>query len=107
MQKSDASFNVQPCTAGGHIRIYRLKEGKVLELIHKTAVGGIPGALTAYKGRLLAGVGSALRIYDMGKKKLLRKSEYRSLPTHIVSIHVTGDRIFVGDQQVEFSFIPL
>ena len=86
--------------AEGFIRIYRLKDGKVLELIHKTPVGGIPGALTAYKGRLLAGVGGALRIYDMGKKKLLRKSEYRSLPTHIISLHVMGDRIYVGDQQV-------
>lgn len=88
--------------AEGFIRIYRLKEGRELELIHKTPAGGIPGALTAYKGRLLAGVGNALRIYDMGKKKLLRKTEYRSLPTHIVSLHVIGDRIFVGDQQVSF-----
>lgn len=71
-----------------------------MELIHKTPTGGIPGALTAYKGRLLAGIGSALRIYDMGKKKLLRKSEYRNLPTLIVSLQVNGDRIYVGDQQV-------
>lgn len=74
----------------------------MLELVHKTPVGGIPGALAAYKGRLLAGVGKALRIYDMGKKRLLRKSEYRNLPTHISSLHVLGDRIFVGDQQVCF-----
>lgn len=73
-----------------------------MELVHKTPVGGIPGALTAYKGRLLAGVGSALRIYDMGKKKLLRKTEFRSLPTHIVSLHTLGDRIYVGDAQVCF-----
>jgi len=45
--------------------------------VHKTAVGGIPGALAAFKGRLLVGVGPILRLYDMGKKKLLRKSEYR------------------------------
>ena len=45
--------------------------------MHKTAVGGIPGALAAFKGRLLVGVGPILRLYDMGKKKLLRKSEYR------------------------------
>ena len=83
--------------------MYRLRDGRSLELIHKTAVGGIPGALVAYKGRLLAGVGNALRIYDMGKKKLLRKTEYRSLPTHIVSLHTMGDRIFVGDQQVRSS----
>ena len=31
--------------------------------------------LMAFQGRLMAGVGKALRIYDMGKKKLLRKVE--------------------------------
>lgn len=72
----------------------------MLELIHKTPVGGIPSALVPYKGRLLAGVGGALRIYDMGKKKLLRKTEFRSLPTHVASLNTVGDRIFVGDAQV-------
>ena len=34
-------------------------------------------ALLAFKGRLVAGVGKSLRLYDMGKKKLLRKVETR------------------------------
>lgn len=29
----------------------------------------------AFQGRLVAGVGKSLRIYDIGKKKLLRKVE--------------------------------
>jgi len=66
------------CCAEGYVRLYRLVDnGRRLELVHKTAVGGIPGALAAFKGRLLVGVGPILRLYDMGKKKLLRKSEYR------------------------------
>lgn len=32
-------------------------------------------ALMAFQGRLVAGVGKGLRLYDMGKKKLLRKVE--------------------------------
>lgn len=32
-------------------------------------------ALLAFQGRLCAGVGKSLRIYEMGKKKLLRKVE--------------------------------
>jgi splicing factor 3B subunit 3 len=28
-----------------------------------------------FQGRLAAGVGKALRIYDIGKKKMLRKAE--------------------------------
>lgn len=60
------------------MRLYKFVDnGHKLELVHKTAVGGIPGALAAFKGRLLVGVGPILRLYDMGKKKLLRKSEYR------------------------------
>ena len=60
------------------MRLYKFVDnGQKLELVHKTAVGGIPGALAAFKGRLLVGVGPILRLYDMGKKKLLRKSEYR------------------------------
>lgn len=29
----------------------------------------------AFQGRVVAGVGKALRLYDLGKKKLLRKAE--------------------------------
>ena len=32
-----------------------------------------------FQGRLLAGVGRLLRIYDLGKKKLLRKCENKVL----------------------------
>ncbi len=35
----------------------------------------MPLALMAFQGRLVAGVGKALRIYDIGKKKMLRKVE--------------------------------
>ncbi|KAK9916752.1 hypothetical protein WJX75_006568 [Coccomyxa subellipsoidea] len=84
----------------GYIRLYRFKDnGRQLELIHKTPTGGIPGALAAFKGRLLAGVGATLRIYEAGKKKLLRKCEHRKLPTHIATLATSGDRIFVGDLQ--------
>ena len=104
LRNSYFSFTHSNFFVEGFIRIYRIKDGK-LEEVHKTPVGGIPGALSAYRGRLLAGVGKALRIYDMGKKRLLRKSEYRSLPTHISSLHVLGDRIYVGDQQVSLSLL--
>ena len=44
-------------------------------LIFNTEVDDVPLALLAFQGRLVAGVGKALRIYDIGKKKLLRKVE--------------------------------
>ena len=80
--------------------MYRIRDsGKRLELVHKTPVGGVPGALAPFRGRLLAGVGATLRIYEAGKKKLLRKCEHRKLPTHIATLHTLGDRIYVGDLQ--------
>ena len=88
-------------SAEGYIRLYRFKDsGRQLELVHRTATGGIPGALTGLKGKLLAGIGSTLRVYEAGRKKLLRKCEHRKLPTHIMTLATSGDRIYVGDQQV-------
>ncbi len=38
------------------------------------------------KGKLLAGVGNNLRVYEMGKKKLLKKGELKSLNSPINGI---------------------
>jgi hypothetical protein len=38
-------------------------------------VDDVPGAMVPFQGRLLVGIGKALRIFDLGKKKLLRKCE--------------------------------
>jgi splicing factor 3B subunit 3 len=77
-----------------------LDRGARLELLHKTQLEGIPGALVAFKGRLLAGVGPVLRLFELGRKKLLRKCEYRQLPQHVAQLHTLGSRIYVADAQV-------
>ena len=46
-----------------------------LELVHKTTLDEIPYAMCSFQGRVLVGVGKLLRLYDLGKKKLLRKCE--------------------------------
>ncbi len=46
-----------------------------MEFLHKTAVEEVPLALCSFQGKVLVGVGKVLRLYDFGKKKLLRKSE--------------------------------
>lgn len=70
-----------------------------LELVHKTPVDEYPGALAAFNGRLLAGVGRMLRLYDIGRRKLLRKCENRHIPSLIVDIKTIGQRVFVSDVQ--------
>ncbi|KAF6255086.1 CPSF A subunit region-domain-containing protein [Scenedesmus sp. NREL 46B-D3] len=92
------------CTAG-YIRLYKiLDRGARLELLHKTQLEGIPGALVAFKGRLLAGVGPVLRLFELGRKKLLRKCEYRQLPQHVAQLHTLGSRIYVADVQESVHF---
>ena len=41
----------------------------------QTIVEEIPSAICPYQGRVVIGVGRLLRVYDLGKKKLLRKCE--------------------------------
>uniref|UniRef100_A0A8C2CUJ5 Splicing factor 3B subunit 3-like n=1 Tax=Cyprinus carpio TaxID=7962 RepID=A0A8C2CUJ5_CYPCA len=61
---------------GGYIYTYRLVGGgDKLEFLHKTPVEDVPLAIAPFQGRVLVGVGKLLRIYDLGKKKLLRKCE--------------------------------
>lgn len=71
----DTSLAPRACKQA-YLHTYRLlDEGRRIELHHKTEVDDIPTALIAFQGRLLAGVGKALRLYDLGRKKLLRKAE--------------------------------
>ncbi|XP_073010417.1 spliceosome-associated protein 130 A [Typha latifolia] len=89
----------------GFIHIYKfVDEGKSLELVHKTQVEEVPLALCQFQGRLLAGIGPVLRLYDLGKRKLLRKCENKLFPRTIVSIHTYRDRIYVGDIQESFHY---
>ncbi|KAF6148902.1 hypothetical protein GIB67_014273 [Kingdonia uniflora] len=91
--------------SAGFIHIYRfIEEGRGLELLHKTQVEGIPLALCQFQGRLLAGIGQVLRLYDLGKKRLLRKCENKLFPNSIISIHTYRDRIYVGDIQESFHY---
>ncbi|KAH9839239.1 CPSF A subunit region-domain-containing protein [Rhodofomes roseus] len=95
----DTFIAPRSCTTGW-IRTYRFTEdGTNLELLHKTDTNDVPLAVMAFQGRLVAGVGKALRLYDMGKKKLLRKVENKSFASAIVSLSTQGSRILVGDMQ--------
>lgn len=71
----DLQLNPRQCNSG-FLDTYKLDpNGCELELVHRTPVDESPYALCSYNGRLLAGVGKMLRLYDLGKKKLLRKCE--------------------------------
>lgn len=81
---------------GCFVHIYRLLDARLV-LLHKTPVDDVPLALAEFKGRLLVSVGASLRMYDLGKRKLLRKTEAKVAPNLIVRLEVLGDRVYVAD----------
>jgi splicing factor 3B subunit 3 len=79
-----------------YINVYRLLDSR-LQLLHQTEVEDVPLSMCEFQGKLLAGVGKSLRLYELGKRKLLRKCENKLFPVAIVRILTNGDRIYVGD----------
>ncbi|KAK4157896.1 CPSF A subunit region-domain-containing protein [Chaetomidium leptoderma] len=90
----------------GYIHVYRFHDdGKDLEFIHKTKVEEPPMALIPFQGRLLAGIGKTLRVYDLGLRQLLRKAQGEVAPQLIVSLQTQGSRIVVGDVQQGITYV--
>jgi hypothetical protein len=58
-----------------YVRLFAHELCRLYGCALQTETDDVPLSLLAFQGRLLAGVGKALRIYDIGKKKLLRKVE--------------------------------
>lgn len=101
----DLVVNPRAYTAG-YIHVYRLHEdGKELEFIHKTKVEHPPMALLAFQGRLLAGVGADVRIYDLGMRQMLRKCQTTAAPHMIVGLQTQGSRIIVSDVQESVTYV--
>ncbi|KIY53064.1 hypothetical protein FISHEDRAFT_63486 [Fistulina hepatica ATCC 64428] len=102
---ADTLVSPRSCSSG-YLRTYKFTEdGASVELLHKTEIDDVPLALLPFQGRLVAGVGKALRIYDIGKKKLLRKAENKTFSTAIVTLSTQGSRIIVGDMQDSIFYV--
>jgi len=90
----------------GYIHVYRFHdEGRDLEFIHKTKVAEPPMALLPFQGRLLAGIGKTLLIYDLGLRQLLRKAQSEVAPQLIVSLQTQGNRVVIGDVQQGLTYV--
>lgn len=100
-------LNMSPRSySAGYIHVYRFhEEGRELEFIHKTKIDHPPTALLGFQGRLLAGCGSDLRIYDLGMKQMLRKCQVQATPNIIVGLQTQGNRIVVSDVQESVSYV--
>ncbi|KND95090.1 Pre-mRNA-splicing factor RSE1 [Tolypocladium ophioglossoides CBS 100239] len=89
-----------------YIHVYRLHDGgREIEFVHKTAVEELPKALVPFQGKLLAGIGKVVRVYDLGMRQMLRKAQAEAAPQQIVSLNTQGNRITVGDVQQGITFV--
>eukprot|EP00211_Chloroparvula_japonica_P000395 CAMPEP_0119132890 /NCGR_PEP_ID=MMETSP1310-20130426/12524_1 /TAXON_ID=464262 /ORGANISM="Genus nov. species nov., Strain RCC2339" /LENGTH=1215 /DNA_ID=CAMNT_0007123557 /DNA_START=66 /DNA_END=3713 /DNA_ORIENTATION=+ len=89
-----------------YLTVYQMNPADgTLMLVHRTEVAHIPMALAAYHGRLLVGMGTLLRVYDLGKKKLLLKCENRNIPHAVRRIKVLANRIYVLDMSTSIHFV--
>lgn len=50
--------------------------------------------LEPWKDKFLAGVGNSLRLYEIGKKRVLKKAEIKNLTSPVNTIKIWGQRIF-------------
>ncbi|EFO25190.1 hypothetical protein LOAG_03297 [Loa loa] len=91
---------------GGCIYTFLLAaNGTTLQLLHRTATDEVVNAIHDFRGMALAGVGKKVRLYDLGKRKLLAKCENRQIPTQVVDIRSMGQRIVVSDSQESVHFM--
>lgn len=83
---------------GTFIEIYSLEtDPKKIKKVHTTQMDYPAYSLCSFKERLIAGCGPYLRLYELGKKQLLKKNEYKQKFTLIAFLRSANARIFVGD----------
>ena len=92
--------------SSSYVILYRIVNGDRLQLLHRTKVEDGPVlSLVHFQGRLLVGIGQTVRLYEMGKRQLLKKCELRGMPTMVKTLQAAGDRAFVGDMIQSMHFI--
>lgn len=84
------------------ISTYKVERSSLkMVLLHVTRTTEAVQTMVPFRDMLLVGTGTAIRLYDLGKRQLLRKGEYKLAVRNKVSCLAVagGDRIFVGDVQ--------
>ncbi|KAF3854455.1 hypothetical protein F7725_022510 [Dissostichus mawsoni] len=100
LEQNEAAFSVAVCRFPNTGDDWYVLVGVARDMIlnpRSTPVEDVPLAIAPFQGRILVGVGKLLRIYDLGKKKLLRKCENKHVPNLVTSIHTIGQRVIVTD----------
>ncbi|OAF69225.1 Pre-mRNA-splicing factor RSE1 [Intoshia linei] len=92
-------------SGGGIVAFKMVNNCTSLEMMHRTIVDELPATITSYHGLALISVGRYLRLYDLGKKQLLRKCENRLMKNFITAVRTIGNRIIIADIQNGLSYM--
>ena len=76
--------------------------GNTFQILHTTVMDSIVQSIAPFKGKTLLGIGHMLRLYDIGKRQLLKKCEYKHLYVGVNTIQTIGERIFITDMSDSF-----
>lgn len=93
--------NMIPSTgqhSGGNLHAFYIDEetGRLVWL-HKTEVEAPCRSLQAFRGKLLAGIGRTLFLFDLGARQLLRKAQGTVTNNMIINVQTMGTRVTVTD----------
>lgn len=93
--------------SGASIQVYKVSpDGRKLEFFHETEVSDPPLALLGFKGKMVAGVGRNLCLYDCGMRSLLRKAQASNcVPTRIMDLKTQGSRLVVADAAESATYV--
>ncbi|KAF1837382.1 pre-mRNA-splicing factor rse1 [Decorospora gaudefroyi] len=102
----DLTFTPYKFTSAS-IQVYKIKQnGRELEFFHETEVSEPPLALLAFKGKLIAGIGRHLCLYDCGMKSVLRKAQASDcVASRITDVKTQGSRLVVSDQAQSVTYV--
>lgn len=88
------------------LKVYQVVKGNndqtSFVFYHKTEIENPALALHGWDSKILAGVGKCLRAYEIGKKKMLRKAETKTLNSPVNTIKTIGKRVFVTEVMDSF-----
>lgn len=76
----------------------------VLSVVHTTECADKPNVMIPFAGKLLVGSDTGVRLYDLGKKRLLRKCELL-LPSAVYFLDSQGLRVYAGTSMSSVMFL--
>lgn len=95
----DLKYLPKSSSSASYLLTFRIQKDGNLKFIHSTVIESQPTVMTLFAHKLLVGSGNHLRLYDLGRNQLLRKSTTQvDYLAGIIKLSYQGNqRIAIGD----------